>query len=487
MLMKKRSFPWLLLVLAMCISRAPGAIAGNDATIQHMGEIVVYLEGEGLDLVQAPFIKEGRAMVPLRGIMEALDAEVQWSRDNGVHTIVITRGVRTVQLTIDSLAAKIDGEAFRLDAAPEIVSDVTFIPLRFVTEAFGAETRWDGQLRRIDISRIVNIRKITVFPGKLLLQTGQTEALHVEIELQDGSKKEVSPREVSWSSSREDVALVDVGVVEAVGLGEATITATYRGYEVSARVEVDLDLPVEFSPEHRRLEAVIRKELDIPAGPLYRSDLAKLTRLEANDARIEHLQEIQYCTNLRALSLIGNRISDLELLSGLTRLESLELGHNQIHRLEPLASLQNLRRLALNDNRIQDIDPLSRLENLAWLSLPRNEIAEISGLAGLTLLESLDVSENQVSTLDIPWDMPALQTLLLRNNLVRDLAPLSSLKSLTAIHASGNRIRDISKIADLPDLIWLALYDNEVDPAGELALKQDIWRLEDRGVYVQLD
>ncbi len=485
--MKKWIFTCLLLGLAICMSFAPGALAAHDETTQQMGEILVYLEGEKLDLVQAPFIKEGRAMVPLRGIMEALEAEVQWSRANGVHTIVITRGIKTVQLTVDSQAAKIDGEAFRLDAAPEIVSDITFVPLRFVTEAFGAETRWDGQLRRIDISRIVDIRRITVFPGKLLLQTGQTQALKVEVELQDGIKKEVSPREVGWFSSREDVAVVEDGVVEAVGEGEANITVVYRGHEVSARVEVDLDLPVEFSSEHRRLEAVIRSELDIPAGPLYRSDLAKLTRLEANDARIENLQEIQYCINLQTLSLIGNRISDLDPLSNLVELESLELGHNQIRRLEPLASLKNIRRLALNDNLIRDIEPLSRLENLTWLSLSRNEIDEISSLAGLNLLEGLDISENQVSTLDIPWEMPVLQTILLRNNRVRDLAPLGSLKSLTAIHASGNRIRDVSMLLDVPNLIWLALYDNEVDPAEELALRRDIWKLEDRGVYVQSD
>ena len=483
--MNKRVFT--LLVLALLMSSSFGVMAYTDEGVQHMGKITVYLENEVLKLEQAPYIKEGRAMVPLRGIMEALEAKVQWHREGDIHTVTIIRGVRSVELTVNSRTARIDQEVVELEAAPEIVSDLTFVPLRFVTEAFGAETRWDGEQRRIDIAQIVDVKKITVIPGELLLQSGQKKTVQVEIELQDGSKEAVDASDIKWSSNQESIVMVEGGLVEAIDEGTALITAEYRGHQVSARVEVVPDLPVEFSPENRRLESVIRNELDKPTGTIYRSDLAEITHLKANDARIESLDEIQHCTNLRALSLIGNRISDLDLLVNLTQLERLELGHNQISDLEPLSHLKSLEWLALNDNRISDIEPLSELTDLTWLSLSRNEISRLSGLTELNRLESLDISGNAISSLNIGWDMPVLNTLLLKDNQVNDLSPLKNLKRLSVVNASGNRIQDITPLIELPRLMWLAIYDNDSDPSAEASMQRDAWRLEDRGVYVQMD
>ena len=483
--MRQRVFT--LLVLALIISSFFGVIAYSSEGVQHMGKITVYLEGEALELDQAPYIKEGRAMVPLRGIMEALDASVKWHREDDIHTVTIIRGARSVELTIHSTTARIDHEVVELEAAPEIVSDLTFVPLRFVTEAFGAETRWDGEQRRIDITRIVDVKKITVVPGELMLQSGQQKALQVEIEFQDGSTETVDVSDINWSSSQESIAQVADGVIFGFDEGTTLITAEYRGHQVSARVEVVPDLPVEFSPDNRRLESVIRNELDKPTGTIYRSDLAEITHLTVNDARIESLEEIQYCINLKTLSLIGNRISDLDLLVNLTKLERLELGHNQISDLEPLSHLESLEWLALNDNRISDIGPLSELPQLTWLSLSRNEISRISGLAGLNRLESLDISGNAINSLNVGWDMPVLSTLLLRDNQLNDLSPLKNMKSLSVINVSGNRIQDISALMALPRLMWLAIYDNDSDPSAESSMQRDVWRLEDRGVYVQMD
>jgi hypothetical protein len=47
----------------------------------------------------------------------------------------------------------VDGVGIRLDAAPFIQDDITFVPLRFVSENSGAAVEWDNTLRRVIITR----------------------------------------------------------------------------------------------------------------------------------------------------------------------------------------------------------------------------------------------------------------------------------------------------------------------------------------------
>jgi hypothetical protein len=68
---------------------------------------------------------------------------------------------------------------------------------------------------------------------------GETEV--IEVTVWDEDEIEIEDPDVAWSSSDEDVATVnEAGVVEAVGDGEATITA--EAGDVSAAVEVTVEL-----------------------------------------------------------------------------------------------------------------------------------------------------------------------------------------------------------------------------------------------------
>jgi hypothetical protein len=56
---------------------------------------------------------------------------------------------RTIELTLDSLQAKIDGQEFTLDTAPTLVNSRTMVPLRFIGEALGAKVEWNGEERSV--------------------------------------------------------------------------------------------------------------------------------------------------------------------------------------------------------------------------------------------------------------------------------------------------------------------------------------------------
>ncbi|RLD12215.1 MAG: copper amine oxidase N-terminal domain-containing protein, partial [Caldiserica bacterium] len=97
-----------------------------------------------------PFIlPPGRTMVPIRFISEAFGATVGW--DGDTRTVTIVWGSTTIKLTIGVYTAKINDKTVKLDAPPIIREDRTFVPIRFISEAFGAQVLWDGTERKVTI------------------------------------------------------------------------------------------------------------------------------------------------------------------------------------------------------------------------------------------------------------------------------------------------------------------------------------------------
>ena len=101
-----------------------------------IGSADYVVNNEVLEGDAAPYIKDGRTMVPFRALGEALGAEVVW--DNDARTVTYTLGDNEVVMTIGETTYTVNGEEATMDVAPEIVDSRTFVPSRFVTEALGA-------------------------------------------------------------------------------------------------------------------------------------------------------------------------------------------------------------------------------------------------------------------------------------------------------------------------------------------------------------
>lgn len=114
-------------------------------------DIAVMLDGTWLYLEPAAVSVEGRVLVPLRGIFEAMAAEVKY--DPATRTITATQRDRTVTLTIGSKQAFVGGAAVELSVPAQIIGASTYVPLRFVGEAFGATVKWDAVGRNVEITR----------------------------------------------------------------------------------------------------------------------------------------------------------------------------------------------------------------------------------------------------------------------------------------------------------------------------------------------
>lgn len=148
--MPKKHMPWLkLLILAMLLLGLPLIASAQAPT--------VILDGKQLSFDVPPTIENGRTLVPLRAIFEALGAEVQW--DGATQTVTATKGGTTIKLTVGGQAYK-NGQPVTLDVPAKIINGRTLVPLRFVSEALGASVKWDGSTQTITITSQPAINRV---------------------------------------------------------------------------------------------------------------------------------------------------------------------------------------------------------------------------------------------------------------------------------------------------------------------------------------
>lgn len=118
-----------------------------------IGNKVVYVDGVPQEaLAVAPYIKEGRTMLPIRIIVESLGATVDYVAKT--KEIVIRLGNQVVSMKIGSKEAWIGSTKTKLDAAPEALQGVTFVPLRLITDAFGLEVEWISSTRTARMTKL---------------------------------------------------------------------------------------------------------------------------------------------------------------------------------------------------------------------------------------------------------------------------------------------------------------------------------------------
>lgn len=112
--------------------------------------ITVLYNGNILRAEPPPVEQSGRVLIGMRDIFEAMSAAVQWNA--ATRTVTATHGGTVVILQIGSNVAYVDGQAVTLDVPAQIIGGSTYVPLRFVAEATGADVQWQGATRTVLIT-----------------------------------------------------------------------------------------------------------------------------------------------------------------------------------------------------------------------------------------------------------------------------------------------------------------------------------------------
>lgn len=135
----------IIIMTVLCILLMNGA--ANYAVSQNYK---VFIDQAELTTDVEPFNTNGRIMVPVRAIFEAIGATVIWEPVE--RTVTGLKGDREVFLKIDNNIAKINGNEVQLDVPATINNSRTFVPLRFVSESLDMDVLWEDATKTVFIT-----------------------------------------------------------------------------------------------------------------------------------------------------------------------------------------------------------------------------------------------------------------------------------------------------------------------------------------------
>ncbi|WP_248924525.1 copper amine oxidase N-terminal domain-containing protein [Paenibacillus hamazuiensis] len=99
------------------------------------------VDEQAYTLEVAPFTLEGRTMVPIRFIGEALGAKVDWNAE--ARRVTLTKDDIKIELVIDQKDAYVNGALHVLDSPAVIREGITLVPVRFVSESMKMKVFFD--------------------------------------------------------------------------------------------------------------------------------------------------------------------------------------------------------------------------------------------------------------------------------------------------------------------------------------------------------
>ena len=112
--------------------------------------------GNSVENDVAPIVVNDRSMLPARFVAENLGATVKWDESNKTVTVTGTneKGEKiTISITVDSDTAYVNGNPVILES-PAFIRDMrTYTPLRFIAENLGADVDWNGDEKKISITK----------------------------------------------------------------------------------------------------------------------------------------------------------------------------------------------------------------------------------------------------------------------------------------------------------------------------------------------
>lgn len=200
----------LLILLLLVAGLLPAATASAN-----WAPTVITAESEKISL-EAPLLREGRTLVPVRSLIEALGGRVEWDSASGAATIL--KGNNTIKLFNGSSEAVKNGQSVLMDVPPQLMENRLMVPLRFVAEALGSKINYSPISQNVTIissgpeqpERVHN----SSFPAKVAFNNNNA------LWLVDGSRDGSAPVQVT----RE-------GAVEIVGWSPDGQWLLYLHYE----------------------------------------------------------------------------------------------------------------------------------------------------------------------------------------------------------------------------------------------------------------
>ena len=148
------------------LSNMVSASDGEDyvgSLVLTIGSDTMNVDGETVkidDDNSVPIIENDTTLLPIRGVAEAIGAEVDYY--DATKTVSLTNDETEVNMKLGSREIEINGSFQLMSVEAKTVNDRTLIPLRAATEALGCDVSWDGDNQTILLTRPYQTKRVIV-------------------------------------------------------------------------------------------------------------------------------------------------------------------------------------------------------------------------------------------------------------------------------------------------------------------------------------
>lgn len=104
---------------------------------------------------QKPIMNNNRVLIPTRFVAQSLGGDVSYA--SNTKTVTIKQGSKTIVLKAGNSNVTVDGRTVKLDVPAKIINKRVMVPLRFVSEAMGANVDWQQQNNLVAITTGSNV------------------------------------------------------------------------------------------------------------------------------------------------------------------------------------------------------------------------------------------------------------------------------------------------------------------------------------------
>ena len=142
----------IILFLCIIIMCSVNAHAYTYKTPERDIPVDILVNGAYIKTDAAAFIENESTFVPIRFVSDALGADsIEWDPDTACATI--KKGVDTIVLYENRNDAYVNGKKHILSGEAKTVGGRLFVPVRFVSESFGAQVGWDEKYYNVLITK----------------------------------------------------------------------------------------------------------------------------------------------------------------------------------------------------------------------------------------------------------------------------------------------------------------------------------------------
>ena len=200
-----------------------------------------------------PVNTDGRVMIPFRAALENMGASVDY--DDSSRLVTAKKGDTTIKFTLmdDTIYVDDNGSesTVKMDTPMIIVDDRTFVPIRFMSNAFGMQVGWDGNTETVVIldaddyfnefeNSAPNISKL--LNKETPKYNKEYTAFDVSFDLNNGnSKYSVAANGSIDGKNKDNVAGADVkfnGSLNESSVNDATLNAVVADDKVYFKTDV---------------------------------------------------------------------------------------------------------------------------------------------------------------------------------------------------------------------------------------------------------